>query len=151
MLALGVEFRGEGVTTEEGVDVVMKWLAEKGIGTDKMVIENGSGLSRDEKITPSTMAWILRAAYESPVMPELVSSLPIVGRDGTMSKRLVNSESAGKAHVKTGAINDVRAIAGYVLAKSGRRYLVVCMVNHPDAGYARPLLDSLLNWTYEKG
>lgn len=151
LLALGVEFRGEGVTTEDGVDVVMKWLAEKGIGTDKMVIENGSGLSRDEKITPSTMAWILRAAYESPVMPELVSSLPIVGRDGTMSKRLVNSEIAGKAHVKTGAINDVRAIAGYVLAKSGRRYLVVCMVNHPDAGYARPLLDSLLNWTYEKG
>lgn len=151
LLALGVEFHGAGVTTEAGISVVTRWLTGKGIMADGMVIENGSGLSREEKIAASTMAQILKAAYDSRVMPELISSLPIVGRDGTMSKRLVDSEIAGKAHVKTGAINNVRAIAGYVLARNGRRYLVVCIVNHPNAKYARPLLDGLLNWVYENG
>ncbi len=151
LLTLGAEFYGEGITTEEGVKVVRKWLAEKGIVADDMVIENGSGLSREEKITSSTMARILKVAYESPVMPELISSFPVVGRDGTMSRRLTDNGIAGKAHIKTGAINDVRAIAGYVLAKSGRRYLVVCMINHPNAKSARLVLDGLLDWTYENG
>ena len=97
------------------------------------------------------MAEILNAAFMSPVMPELVSSLPIAGRDGTMSKRLRDDPVAGKAHIKTGAINDVRAIAGYVLAKSGRRYLIVCMVNHPNAKAGRQVLNRLLSWAYENG
>lgn len=151
LLTVGWKFYGNGVLPEDGAKAIETWLLGKGITADGLVIENGSGLSRKEKITPSTMAEILMAAYRSPVMPELISSLPIVGRDGTMSKRLINEGVAGMAHVKTGAINEVRAIAGYVLAKSGRRYLLVCMINHPEAKAARPILDRLLVWTYENG
>lgn len=151
LLTIGWKFYGDGVTPEDGARAIVSWLTGKGISTDGMFIENGSGLSRSEKMTPSTMAEILMAAYRSPVMPELVSSLPIVGRDGTMSRRLINEEVAGMAHIKTGAINEVRAIAGYVLARSGKRYLLVCMINHPDARAARPILDNLLVWTYENG
>lgn len=151
LLSLGEAVYGQGVTEKEGAQVIRGWLAEKGIATGELTIENGSGLSREEKIAPATMADILGTAYRSPVMPELMSSLPLVGRDGTMSKRLRDDEVAGKAHVKTGAIKDVRAIAGYVLAKSGRRYLVVCLVNHPEAGRAREMLNHLLRWTYANG
>ena len=81
-------------------------------------------------------------------MPEFVSSLPIVGVDGTMRRR---SGAAGSAHIKTGLLADTRAIAGYVLAASGKRYVVVALINHPNAGAAQPALDALLNWVYVQG
>ena len=151
LLSLGESVYGQGVTERDGARVIRDWLSGKGIAVGELTIENGSGLSREEKIAPATMAKILMAAYQSPVMPELMASLPLVGRDGTMSKRLRDDEIAGKAHVKTGAIKDVRAVAGYVLAKSGRRYLVVCLVNHPEAGRAREMMNYLLSWTYANG
>lgn len=151
LLSLGEAVYGAGVTEREGAQVVRNWLSGKGISVAELTIENGSGLSREEKITPLTMAQILKAAYQSPVMPELMASLPLVGRDGTMSKRLRDDEIAGKAHVKTGAIKDVRAVAGYVLAKSGKRYLVVCLVNHPEAWRAREMMNHLLSWAYANG
>ncbi len=151
LLTLGEKFYGTGATIEQGIAVIGNWLTQKGISANGLVVENGSGLSREERISPLTMAEILNAAFMSPVMPELVSSLPIAGRDGTMSKRLRDDPIAGKAHIKTGAINDVRAIAGYVLAKSGRRYLIVCMINHPNAKAGRQVLNRLLSWAYENG
>ena len=81
-------------------------------------------------------------------MPEFVSSLPLVGVDGTMRKRL---GAAGAAHIKTGLLADTRAVAGYVLAASGRRYVVVAFVNHPNANGAQSALDDLLNWVYVNG
>jgi D-alanyl-D-alanine carboxypeptidase/D-alanyl-D-alanine-endopeptidase (penicillin-binding protein 4) len=81
-------------------------------------------------------------------MPEFVSSMPIVGVDGTMRRR---QAAAGSAHIKTGLLADARAIAGYVLAASGRRYAVVAFINHPNAGAGQPALDALLNWVYVQG
>ena len=81
-------------------------------------------------------------------MPEFMSSLPIVGVDGTMRKRL---GAAGAAHIKTGLLAHTRAIAGYVLAASGRRYVVVAIVNHPNAGASQNALDTLLDWVYVQG
>ena len=150
LLTMGYHEYGENADIAQGRDVVRKWLESRNIPHDDLVIENGSGLSRVEKISPSTMGLILKAAFHSPVMSELMASFPIAGIDGTMSKRLKEDTIAGNAHVKTGAIDNVRAIAGYVLAKSGRRFLIVCMVNDPNAKLSRNMLDELLNWTYEK-
>jgi D-alanyl-D-alanine carboxypeptidase/D-alanyl-D-alanine-endopeptidase (penicillin-binding protein 4) len=75
----------------------------------------------------------------------------LVGYDGTMRNRLIDRSVAGNAHIKTGRLADVRAIAGYVLAKSGKRYAVVCMINHPNAGRAQEVQDALLQWVYEHG
>jgi D-alanyl-D-alanine carboxypeptidase/D-alanyl-D-alanine-endopeptidase (penicillin-binding protein 4) len=112
------------------------------------VLENGAGLSRVERLTSAGLARLLVAAFESPLMPELMSSLPIVGVDGTMRKR---NGAAGSAHIKTGLLADTRAIAGYVLAASGRRYAIVAFVNHPNAGATQGALDALLNWVYAQG
>ena len=137
--------------TERGAAVVRTWLASKGIDAPELRIENGSGLSRTERISALTMGRMLDAAFRAPTMPEFIASLPLVGHDGTMRLRLVTQEVAGKAHIKTGMINEVRNIAGYVLAASGRRYVVVCMINHANAIRGQEAQDTLLQWVYENG
>ncbi|MEO8838079.1 MAG: D-alanyl-D-alanine carboxypeptidase/D-alanyl-D-alanine-endopeptidase, partial [Herbaspirillum sp.] len=136
-------------TPERGARAVSTWLSNKGIDSTGLVIENGSGLSRNERITPRTMGRMLVAAFDSPLMPEFVSSLPLVGFDGTMRHRLTTRSVAGNAHIKTGSLQDVKAVAGYVLAASGKRYVVVCFINHPRAAESQKALDMLLQWVYE--
>ena len=105
--------------------------------------DNGAGLSRDARITAQALARMLQVAWASPVMPELVASLPISGVDGTLRR---SQSRAGTAHLKTGSLRDVMAVAGYVHAASGRRYALVAVVNHANAGGARPVLDALTDW-----
>ena len=127
-----------------------RWLASKQLSFPELIIENGSGLSRNERISTGHLGKLLLAAFQSPVMPEFISSLPIAAVDGTMKKRLNGSATAGQAHIKTGLLDGVKTMAGYVLDKSGRRVAVVFFVNHPKSGMAQPAMDALLHWAYEK-
>jgi D-alanyl-D-alanine carboxypeptidase/D-alanyl-D-alanine-endopeptidase (penicillin-binding protein 4) len=77
-------------------------------------------------------------------MPELMSSLPISGTDGTLKR---SAATPGRAHLKTGSLRDVAAVAGYVLSNSGKRYVLVAIVNHENAGAARAAFDALMQWT----
>ena len=83
-------------------------------------------------------------------MPEFIASLPLAGIDGTMRKRLNGNGVAGHAHVKTGYLEGVRALAGYVLDKRGRRSIVVFLINHPNAGAGKAAQDALLTCVYER-
>ena len=150
-LSLAAETLKAPANLERGQRVIQGFYASKGIAMPEFVIENGSGLSRRERISARSMARVLQAAWASPVMPELMSSLPLVGYDGTMKKRLNLRSVAGRAHIKTGSLSEVRAVAGYVLAASGKRYVVVAFVNHPNAAAAQPAQDALLQWVYEHG
>jgi len=134
-----------------GVQSIKTWLAQQDIAAPELVIENGSGLSRHERISPRTMAHLLVAAFKSPWMPEWVASLPLVGQDGTMRHRLKEHGVAGRAHIKSGSLDDVRAVAGYVLARSGKYYAVVCFINHRNAARGQSAQDALLQWVYEHG
>ena len=135
----------------QGAAAVRAWLRGKGIDANELVIDNGSGLSRGERISARMLARMLVAAYRAPLMPEFIASLPLVGLDGTMRRRLLDQPVAGRAHIKTGRLDDVRAIAGYVLAASGRRYAVVCLINHANVERAGEVQDALLQWIYERG
>lgn len=109
-----------------------------------LVIDNGSGLSRRTRISAQQLARLLLLAYDSPVMSEFMSSLPISGLDGTLRR---SHATPGRAHLKTGSLRDVNGVAGYVLSDSGRRYVLVAIVNHPQAAAVRPVLDALVQWT----
>ena len=100
--------------------MVRAWLAQKKLNFPELVLDNGSGLSREARISAQHMAQLLIAAWRSPMMPELMSSLPLVASDGTMRRRLRFEPIAGQAHIKTGSLDDVRALAGYVLDNRGR-------------------------------
>ena len=150
-LTVGGETLKMAASTERSARAIKTWLAEKKIGGDELVMENGSGLSRIERISAGALGRLLVAAYRSPVMPEFMSSLPLVAYDGTMRRRLKTRDVAGQAHVKTGSLNDVRSIGGYVLSASGRRYAVVFTVNHGNAGGSQAAQDALLQWVYAEG
>ncbi len=147
-LTLGAEGTKLPASMERAQRVVGDWLQSKGLDSREYVLENGAGLSRVERLTAAGLSRLLTGAFATPLMPEYVSSLPLVGVDGTMRKRI---GAAGSAHIKTGLLSDSRAIAGYVLAASGRRYAVVAFINHPNAAASQAALDDLLNWVYVNG
>ena len=142
--------RHSPLTLEKSDKVIKQWLASMQLDFPELVIENGSGLSRVERISANHMGQLLLAAFHSPVMPELISSMPIAAVDGTMRNRLKGSRLSGLAHMKTGSLNSVRALAGYMLDESGRRIVVVFFVNHPNAVSSRRAMDELLEWLYTR-
>ncbi len=136
---------------DRSAHVVQSWLAGRGLEMPELVIENGSGLSRADRISAGGLARMLVAAYRSSVMPEFIASMPLVAYDGTLRKRMKFESVAGQAHVKTGSLSDVRSIAGYVLDRNARRLAVVFIVNHANAGAGQAAQDAVLRWAYESG
>jgi len=135
-------------TLEKSQRALREWLVRRAFSFPELVVENGAGLSRVDRISSRHLAQVLIAAYRSPLMPEYMASLPLTAIDGTMRRRLNNSSAAGQAHVKTGYIEGVRALAGYTLDVQGRMLVVVLIINHPGARDAQPVQDALLEWVY---
>jgi len=123
---------------------VRRWWTSRFGEQDVPQIENGSGLSRQERISCDALVRLLQFVWLSPYMPELVSSLPLFGVDGTL--RHAHAPSTGSAHLKTGTLRDVVALAGYVNARSGRQFVLVVLINHPNAPAARPAMEAMVDW-----
>ena len=142
-LSLALVQRGQG-TVEAARELMRQWLTDRlGDVGRTALIDNGSGLSRDARVTAQMMARLLQVAWASTTMPELLSSLPVTGVDGTLRR---SKTPTGRAHLKTGSLRDVMGVAGVVLAHTGRRYVVVAIVNHPNANAARPAIEALVKW-----
>jgi D-alanyl-D-alanine carboxypeptidase/D-alanyl-D-alanine-endopeptidase (penicillin-binding protein 4) len=140
----------ERPATAEGARRRIKsWLIDKELKLPELVLDNGSGLSRSERISADGLSQLLLAAWKSPVMPELMSSLPVAGIDGTLRKRLGNTAATGRAHLKTGYLEGVRAIAGYALDSNDQRWVVVFLINDPKSRQGKPAMDALLRWVAE--
>ncbi len=139
-------------TTAESADAeVRRWLAAHGIAADGLVMDNGSGLSRSERISPATLAGLLRAAWAGRHATDLAMSLPTAGVDGTLRNRLKGGPAEGWARLKTGTLRDVNALAGYVGDDQGRTWAVAMMINHPRSRFARPALDALVEAIVAEG
>ena len=135
-------------TAQRAEAEVRGWLSEHGIDSNGLVLENGSGLSRAERVAPAQLAAALRAGLSSRWAPEFLASFPLAALDGTMRLRLKESPAAGRARIKTGTLRDASGVAGYLEDASGRLHVVVGIINHPQAHHriARPILDTLLDW-----
>jgi len=133
--------------------VVRNWMRARGIDDSGFVIENGSGLSRIERISPLQMGGLLQAGLRSNWAPEFQASMPIVAVDGTMRRRLHGSPAAGRARLKTGTLRNVVAVAGYVPDAGGVQNVVVAMVNDERAGEGRgrAVVDALVDWVARSG
>ena len=135
-----------GATPEQARAVLSQWLHERlGSAADGVTVVNGSGLARETRISARSLAQLLQWNWRSAAMPELMSSLPLNGVDGTLRRGGATAQP-GRAHLKTGSMRDVVAIAGYVLADSGRRYILVAVINDANAGAARGALDAAIEW-----
>ena len=142
-LTLSLQQKGAG-TLDGSREILRSWWRER-LGGEAPRIDNGSGLSREDRMTAQQLGALLQLAWASPLMPELMSSLPVAGTDGTLKQ--LRGRSVGRAHLKTGSLRDVSAVAGYVHGASGRRYVLVAVANHVGAAAARPAFDALIDWT----
>ena len=145
-LSIGARYRTDSDADDgkAALRVIRAWMARKGIPASHLVMENGSGLSRNERVSAREMAAMLQAAWKSPYAAEFMSSLPIIGTDGTMHKRLKNTALAGEGHIKTGTLNTVRAIAGFSRDDNGNTWAVVAILNDPRPFGASSVLDEAL-------
>ncbi len=155
-LAIGIAREGPPGTPEKSRAAIQAWLAENGFGFPELIVDNGSGLSREARVSAASLGELLVWAYHQPWMPELVASLPIAGVDGTMRRRLRHEPIAGRAHLKTGTVRDASCIAGYVLDAQGNRWVVVVLVNAVEgqrlpAWHGHAVHHEILRWVYGGG
>jgi serine-type D-Ala-D-Ala carboxypeptidase/endopeptidase (penicillin-binding protein 4) len=150
LLTLGAEKFGTPASPETGRNAMRAWLASRNIQIPGLVLENGSGLSRNERVTAQGLAEVLDAAWHSPFMPEFAASLPLAATDGTLRNRFRAAGMQGRLRLKTGRIDDVNALAGFVNAASGKTYVVVIIINHPAAhdGVGEPIQSELIRWVF---
>ena len=140
-LTLSLQARGTG-SWDTSREAMQAWWRDR-IGGEAPVFDNGSGLSREERISALGLARLLQFVWGSPTMSELMSSLPVSGLDGTLKR----SKSQSVAHLKTGSLRDVAGIAGFVDTANGKRLILVAVLNHANAQAARSALELLVDWT----
>jgi D-alanyl-D-alanine carboxypeptidase/D-alanyl-D-alanine-endopeptidase (penicillin-binding protein 4) len=152
LYTLAAEANGPPGTESGGRQVIADWLVRNDLEPCKLALENGAGLSRESRICASAMADMLRFAWQQPYMPEYLASMSLSGLDGTLRRRFRNTDLVGMAHLKTGSLDHVAAIAGYLQSRSGRRFVVVALQNYEDIhrGYGDEVQEALLRWLYEK-
>ena len=150
LLTLAAEKAGRPATTAAGSQAIVDFLATRGISIPDLVIENGSGLSRAERISAAGLADVLLDAWRSPYGPEFQASLPLSAVDGTLRRRFRSPDMEGRLRMKTGSLQDVSALAGYVNAASGKTYVAVIILNHPGAelGAGEAVQAALVNWIF---
>jgi D-alanyl-D-alanine carboxypeptidase/D-alanyl-D-alanine-endopeptidase (penicillin-binding protein 4) len=148
-LTLGLEGGKRPVRPADAAATIRDWLNAHGLAFPDLVLENGSGLSRQERVSAESLGRLLQSAWKSPLMPEFVASLPLSAVDGTMKKRFNGNGAAGQMHIKTGTLDGVKSIAGYVLDAKGRNMAVVFVINHPNAQAGQAAQDALLKWVYD--
>jgi D-alanyl-D-alanine carboxypeptidase/D-alanyl-D-alanine-endopeptidase (penicillin-binding protein 4) len=146
-LTIGAQVLGAPGTLDKSRMVMADLLRKAGIDYTGMVVDNGSGLSRAERLTARQLGELLETAWRDPYMPEFMASLPLLGEDGTLAKRFKGDDLRGRSHLKTGTLDDVSAIAGYMLTRSGKR-LVIVMLQNGKGGHG--VQDAVLKWVFEQ-
>ena len=152
LYTLSAEVLGPPGTESGGRKVIADWLADTGIEFPTLALDNGAGLSRDARVSAREFGALLELAWRKPYMPEYLASMAVSGLDGTLRRRFDDAALTGKAHMKTGSLDHVAAIAGYLQARSGRRFAVVMLHNHEDVhrGPGEEAQAALLRWLYEQ-
>ena len=151
MLSLSPGFPTRPATLAGAKKIMGMWLRDQGLSDGDVEVENGSGLSHTERARPRALVQLLRKAWRTEQAQAFVESLPIAGVDGTLANRFHGGRAEGRAFLKTGTLNDTRALAGYVRGASGKVYAVAVMVVHAEAQRGRPAMDALIEWLARHG
>jgi D-alanyl-D-alanine carboxypeptidase/D-alanyl-D-alanine-endopeptidase (penicillin-binding protein 4) len=148
LYTLGAERQGSPGTREKGLQVVREFLSSRGLNINSLTMTNGAGLARDERISARLLASILQNAAQSVYAPEFIASLSLGGMDGTTRGRFDDDSGNGRMHVKTGRIDHVAALAGFVHGANGKNYVMAVMLNAPNAhrGPGQEVEEALTHW-----
>jgi len=133
---------------QDSESAIRSWANKKNMHTDGLRLDNGSGLSRSERLSALFLSEVLEDAWRDPFSSEFISSLAIPGVDGTLRNRLSQSAVSERAHLKTGLLNEVRSIAGYLNHPSGHTFSVVVIINGPHRNNRMETIDVIINWIF---
>jgi D-alanyl-D-alanine carboxypeptidase/D-alanyl-D-alanine-endopeptidase (penicillin-binding protein 4) len=152
LYTLSAEVLGPPGTESGGRKVIEDWLADTGIEFPTLMLDNGAGLSREARVSAREFGALLEFAWRKPYMPEYLASMAVSGLDGTLRRKFDDAHLTGQAHLKTGSLDHVAAIAGFMQARSGRRFAVVMLHNHENVhrGPGEEAQVALLRWLYEQ-
>jgi D-alanyl-D-alanine carboxypeptidase/D-alanyl-D-alanine-endopeptidase (penicillin-binding protein 4) len=141
--ALGAELKGAPGTWPKGIEVTQELLAELGIPRGSYQLRNGSGLNDTNRFSAHQMTTLLSAVWKRfPVAAEFVSSLGIAARDGTLRLRMEGTDAAGRLRAKTGTLDKVTALSGFVQSLGGERFAFSVLVND-WSGRSAPVVSSV--------
>ncbi len=126
---LGAEFRGAG-TDEAGLEVVREFLLDAGIEQEKVSLSDGSGLSRENLLTPRFQTSLLLFLSSRPYFNLFLNTLAVSGTDGTLKNRLTSEQVKGVIHAKTGTLNGVATLSGFMTTQSGRNLVFSIFANN---------------------
>jgi len=129
-LTLGAARENAPGSVSKARKAVGDWLNESGLAFPELVLDNGSGLSRETRISAESMGRLLGYAYASPNMPEFISSLSIAGVDGSLERRLMEEPYRYRVRGKTGWIREVSALSGYAQSLSGDVFAFSILFNN---------------------
>jgi len=139
---LGAELKEQPGSTAGGLSVVKKFLKEAGIDTATCHLADGSGLSRQNEITCEALVKLLRYMYSNKRLFEaFYNSLAVAGMDGTLSGRLIGTAAENNVHGKTGTLEGVSSLAGYVTSMDGE--LLVFAINSQNFYKSKHIYKSL--------
>jgi len=148
LLTILAENNGNPITENEAGRFTKESLMKEKLKLDSLEMDNGAGLSRNAKINAGDLGFLLEKAYSNVYMPEFISSLPNIGIDGTLKNRGKKLSVAKHAYLKTGSIQSVSTIAGYIFDKNNDVKVFVFMANDPKANESSKIQDDLIEWTY---
>jgi D-alanyl-D-alanine carboxypeptidase/D-alanyl-D-alanine-endopeptidase (penicillin-binding protein 4) len=133
---------------QDSESTIRAWANKKYMHTEGLKFDNGSGLSRSDRLSPLFLSEVLADAWRDPFSSEFISSLSIPGVDGTLRNRLTQSAASERGHLKTGLLNEVRSIAGYLNHPSGHTFSVVVIINGPHQNNRMETIDAIINWIF---
>lgn len=148
VLTMGGEISGWPATQNKGLAAIQQWLKQKGLVFPELIIENGAGRSRKARISARHLVEIVETGWVSPYMPEFIASMALLGQDGTLNDRHTRSRLNGRAHLKTGQLDHVTAIAGIMQNNDGKRYALAILHNDTGVhhGLGEAVQDAVLQW-----
>lgn len=151
LLTIGAHSFGPPGTTEKGIAAVKAWLVDRKLDSSALQLDNGAGLSRETRTSAALLGRLLHYVYHQAYMPEFIASLPVPGQDGAMAHRFRDEPILGQAHIKTGLLDFVQSMAGYVTTASGKRFILILLHNDSRAHTkaAERLQDRVIRWVYQ--
>ena len=152
LLTVAAETSGTPATASAGEASIREMFASRGLEFPELVIGNGSGLSREARISGDSMARLLISAWKSRYAPKFLASLALGGLDGTLRRRFEKMDDPSRIRMKTGTLKNVSTIAGYVTGQSGRHYAVAVYINHPGVqnGVGELIQGAVIEWVLEQ-
>jgi len=138
MKKIGAEMWGPPGTLQKGLATVQDVLEDIGISKNAYTIADGSGLTRSTQVTPRQILRVLVSAHRDfGIYPEFLSSLGVSGEDGTLRNRLPTSAGMNVLRGKTGSLDGVASLAGYVPSKDGELLAFAILLNDPQVKYGK--------------